>query len=311
MKKTISKFDKLLLIAIFIFAIFGLIMVLSASSMESYMSYDKSPYNYFFRHLIFVIVGLVAYFIMHLIPIKVYKKTGSFLIFATLALMIGLIIYGQSTRSAVSWFQIGPISIQPSEFAKIFVILYLASHYEKNKDTLSNQWLIIKPLLIIFILCVLVALQPDLGTASIIAILSLIVFYAVPIRKEQRKSFNRIFIGAIAIVIVLFISTKGTILREYQFKRLYSFIYNPCERYQDEEGYQLCNSYIAFYNGGVTGKGIGESTQKYLYLPDSYTDFIFPIIVEEWGLLVGILIVVGYGFILYRIFKIARNTYKN
>ena len=236
MRNKLSKIDKLLLIAIFIFAIFGLIMVLSASSMESYMRYDKSPYNYFFRHLIFVSAGLFAYLIMHFIPTKVYKKTGNFLMFAILSAMIGLIIYGQSTRSAVSWFQIGPISIQPSEFAKIFVIMYLASHYEKHKDNLTNQWLVIKPLLIIFLLCVLVALQPDLGTASIIAILSLIVFYSVPIKKETRKSFNKIFIGAIAIVIVLFISTKGTILREYQFKRLYSFIYNPCERYQDEEG---------------------------------------------------------------------------
>ena len=107
---------------------------------------------------------------------------------------------------------------------------------------------------------------------------------------------------------ILFISTKGTILRDYQFKRLYSFIYNPCERYQDDEGYQLCNSYIAFHNGSLTGKGIGDSTQKYLYLPDSYTDFIFPIVVEEWGMFVGILVIIGYGFILYRIFKIARNT---
>lgn len=308
MKKRNSKIDKLLLATIIIFSIFGLIMVLSASSMESYMRYDKSPYNYFFRHLIFVLLGLVAYFILHLVPTKVYKKTGNLLIVGTFLSMIGLIIYGQSTRETVSWFQIGPISIQPSEFAKIFVVLFLGSYYNKHKNNLDTQWVIIKPLIISFLLCVLVALQPDLGTASIIAIITLLIFYVVPIKKEIRKTFNKIFVGGIAIVLVLFITTKGTILRDYQFKRLYSFIYNPCERYQDEEGYQLCNSYIAFHNGSVTGKGIGDSTQKYLYLPDSYTDFIFPIVVEEWGMIVGILVVVGYGFILYRIFKIARNT---
>jgi len=226
----------------------------------------------------------------------------------TIAAMVGLIIYGQASRNAVSWFQIGPFSIQPSEFAKVFLIIYLAGHYEKKKDELDTQWEVIKPLLLIFVLCVLVALQPDLGTAGAIAIVSLFVFYAVPVKKEIRKSFNKIFIGAIAIILVLFISTKGTILRDYQFKRLYSFLYNPCERYQDEEGYQLCNSYIAFHNGSVTGAGIGASTQKYLYLPDSYTDFIFPIVVEEWGLIVGVLVIVGYGVILYRIFKISRHT---
>jgi len=308
MRNKFSKIDKLLLITIIIFAIFGLIMVLSASSMESYMRYDKSPYNYFFRHLIFVILGLIAYFIMHFIPTKVYKKTANILMFGIIAAMIGLIIYGRSTREAVSWFQIGPISIQPSEFAKIFIVIYLAGYYEKNKDKLNTQWTVIKPLILVIILCILVALQPDLGTASIIGIMSLLIFYVVPIKKETRKTFDKIFIGAIVLIIVLFISTKGTILRDYQFKRLYSFIYNPCERYQDEEGYQLCNSYIAFHNGSITGQGIGASTQKYLYLPDSYTDFIFPIIVEEWGVVVGILIILGYGFILYRIFKIARRT---
>lgn len=309
MKRT-SKIDKILLLLIFIFAIFGLIMILSASSMESYMRYDKSPYNYFFRHLLFLSCGIIIYFVMHLIPIKVYKKLSGFLMLGTFASMLGLVIYGQASREAVSWFRLGPISIQPSEFAKIFVIIYLASYYEKNKDNLNNHYIILKPLILILILCVFVALQPDLGTASLIGILSLLIFYVVPIKKETRNLFNKVIIGVIAIVALILISTKGTILRDYQFKRLYSFIYNPCERYQDEEGYQLCNSYIAFHNGGLTGQGIGESTQKYLYLPDSYTDFIFPIIVEEWGAIVGIAIIIGYGVILYRIFKIARNSKK-
>ena len=83
---------------------------------------------------------------------------------------------------------------------------------------------------------------------------------------------------------------------------------NPCERYEDKTGYQLCNSIIALKNGGLTGKGIGESTQKYLYLPESHTDFIFPIIVEEWGLIVGLIIIFAYLFMLYRILNIAKNA---
>lgn len=295
---------------IIIFSIFGLIMVLSASSMESYMRYDRSPYEYFFKHLLFISAGFVIYLTMHFIPLKFYKRISKFLMIITIAAMTGLIIYGQSSRNAVSWFEIGPFGIQPSEFAKVFMIIYLASHYEKKREELDSQWEIIKPFIFVILLFLLVSLQPDLGTASIIAIISLFIFYAVPIKKEIRKNFNKIFFGIIAIILVLLISTKGTILRDYQFKRLYSFIYNPCERYQEEEGYQLCNSYIAFHNGGVTGAGIGSSTQKYLYLPDSYTDFIFPIVVEEWGMLIGILIVLGYGIILYRIFKISRQARK-
>lgn len=308
MRKTLSKCDKILLVIIIVFLIFGSIMVLSASSMESYMRYSKSPYYYFFKHIIFVVVGLFIYFVLHFIPTKVYKKLYIFFMIIPYVMMIGLIIYGKSAREAVSWFKIGPFSIQPSEFAKVFTIIYLAGHYDKYKENLTSQWTIFRPLLVVVVLASLIALQPDLGTSLILVIMTIMVFYAVPISREKRKYFNRIFIGGILLVALLLISTKGTILRDYQIKRLYSFIYNPCERYQDEEGYQLCNSYIAFYNGGVTGKGVGESTQKYLYLPDSYTDFIFPIIVEEWGMIVGVVIILGYGIVLFRIFKIAKRA---
>lgn len=306
--KKVSKIDKVLLALIILFSIFGLIMVLSASSMESYMRYDKSPYYYFIRQLIFVGVGFVIYFILHIIPLSFYKKLSSVFIYMIILVMIALIIYGKSTREVVSWFKIGPIKIQPSEFAKLFSIIYLSSYYGKYKDNLDDYWIIIKPLIPIIITCILVALQPDLGTASIIALISFSIFCLAPIPKQNRKMFNKIIVAIIGLVVLLFVSTKGKFLKDYQLQRLFSYWNNPCENYQNEEGYQLCNSYIAFHNGGLKGSGIGASTQKYLYLPDSYTDFIFPIIIEEWGYLVGIAIIMGYLIILYRIFKIAKKS---
>ena len=306
--KKVSKIDKVLLALIILFSIFGLIMVLSASSMESYMRYDKSPYYYFIRQLIFVGVGFVIYFILHIIPLSFYKKLSSVFIYMIILVMIALIIYGKSTREVVSWFKIGPIKIQPSEFAKLFSIRYLSSYYGKYKDNLDDYWIIIKPLIPIIIICILVALQPDLGTASIIALISFSIFCLAPIPKQNRKMFNKIIVAIIGLVVLLFVSTKGKFLKDYQLQRLFSYWNNPCENYQNEEGYQLCNSYIAFHNGGLKGSGIGASTQKYLYLPDSYTDFIFPIIIEEWGYLVGIAIIMGYLIILYRIFKIAKKS---
>lgn len=306
--KKVSKIDKVLLALIILFSIFGLIMVLSASSMESYMRYDKSPYYYFIRQLIFVGVGFVIYFILHIIPLSFYKKLSSVFIYMIILVMIALIIYGKSTREVVSWFKIGPIKIQPSEFAKLFSIIYLSSYYGKYKDNLDDYWIIIKPLIPIIIICILVALQPDLGTASIIALISFSIFCLAPIPKQNRKMFNKIIVAIIGLVVLLFVSTKGKFLKDYQLQRLFSYWNNPCENYQNEEGYQLCNSYIAFHNGGLKGSGIGASTQKYLYLPDSYTDFIFPIIIEEWGYLVGIAIIMGYLIILYRIFKIAKKS---
>ena len=100
----------------------------------------------------------------------------------------------------------------------------------------------------------------------------------MPLKRQTRGPINKIFVGGIVLIGLILLLTGGTFLRDYQLKR-FQFM-NPCERYEDKTGYQLCNSIIALKNGGLTGKGIGESTQKYLYLPESHTDFIFPIIVE-------------------------------
>ena len=98
-----------------------------------------------------------------------------------------------------------------------------------------------------------------------------------------------------------------SILQSYQVSRILNYT-NPCQRYSDDTGYQVCNGYIAIHNGGLWGVGLGNSTQKYLYLPEAHTDFIFPIICEELGLIVGILVVTGYFIILFLILSIAKET---
>lgn len=306
MKKILSKMDKPLLIVTIIFFIFGLIMIFSASSMESYMRYNYSPYHYFFRELLFMIIGMIVSVFIIIFPTKNYKKLSKVLLFIIFCALLGLLVYGHTANNAVSWYKIGPITIQPSEFAKLITIIYLAVYYEKEKNNLDNQWSIIKPILFIVALTGLVVIQPDLGTGIIIALITLLIFYAVPINKKYRSIFNKIFVGGIIIVAVVLITAGNTILHEYQLERLN--FKDPCERYQEDSGYQLCNSFIAFKNGGLKGQGLGGSTQKYLYLPESYTDFIFPIIVEEWGLIVGIIIILAYMFILYRVIKISRNA---
>lgn len=306
MKKLLSKMDRPLLIVTIIFFLFGLIMILSASSMESFMRYNYSPYHYFFRQLIFLIMGMMLFIFVLIFPTKNYKKLSGLILGIIILALIGLIFYGYTANEAVSWYRVGPITIQPSEFAKIAIILYLANYYDKNKNSLDNQWNIIKPILFSIIIFALVAIQPDLGTALIIMIITVMLFYAVPIDKKQRLIFNKIFLGGILVVAVVLLATGGKFLKDYQLER-FNFI-DPCERYQEDSGYQLCNSFIAFKNGGISGQGIGESTQKYLYLPESYTDFIFPIIVEEWGLIVGIIILCMYAFVLFRIIKIARRA---
>lgn len=308
MKKILSKLDKPLLVVTFIFFVFGLLMILSASSMESYMRYNYSPYHYFVRQALFLIVGMFIFFFCIIFPTRNYKKLrlDKVIIGIIMLALIGLPFVGHSAKNAVSWYQIGPVMIQPSEFAKVAVILYLSIYYERNKDNLDNQWNIIKPIIIALIITALVVIQPDMGTAAIIGVITIMMFYAVPIDNKYRGIFNKLFIGGVVVVVLVLITTGASFLKDYQKER-FNFTY-PCERYQEKTGYQVCNSLIALKNGSVNGQGLGKSTQKYLYLPESYTDFIFPIIVEEWGLIVGIVIIFAYAFVLFRIIRIARRA---
>lgn len=306
MKRIFQRMDKpILLISIIMFA-FGLIMVLSASSMESYMRYGFSPYHYFIRQAIFLGVGIIPFIFIIIFPTSKYRHLINIAMFGIIALLLGLTVWGSIAKNAQSWFSIGPINVQPSELAKVIIIMFLAIYYDKHREKLDNQWILIKPLLLCIIIFVLVAIQPDLGTAGIIALLTISIFYAVPMAKKTRNIYNKIFLGGILVVLSVLLATGGSFLKSYQAERL-NFL-DPCERYQEKSGYQLCNSFIAFKNGGITGQGIGESTQKYLYLPESYTDFIFPIIVEECGLIVGIIILIIYLILLYRILKIAKHA---
>ena len=306
MRRYFSKIDKPLLITTMIFFIFGLVMILSASSMESYMRYGKSPYIYFIKQTAFIGAGSIFFFIVTRIPTKIYKVLSYLVMLLVISALIALTAYGYAAKNAQSWFQLGPINIQPSEFAKVAIILFLASYYNKKKATLNNSWILIKPLIAVFLIFILVAIQPDFGTAIIIALICFFMFFSLPMSKLCRFKFSSIIVVLTFILSLVFIFAKGYVLKPYQLER-FNFK-DPCERYQEESGYQLCNSFIAFKNGNITGQGIGMSTQKYLYLPESYTDFIFPIIVEEWGLIVGIIILLLYMFIIYRIYVIARKA---
>lgn len=304
--KNRTKLDKPLLIVMIMFIIFGLIMILSASSMASYMRYNNSIYYYFIRQGIFIIMGLIIFLIAIYFPSKLFKKISPFLMIILLLSLFGLFIYGANNNGTQGWYDLKFITIQPSELSKIIIILYLAYYYEKHSDNLDNLWVLIKPIIVTIIVFFCVVLQPDLGTACVIFGIVILIFYALPLKKKTRSPINKLLLGFILLISLVVLLTGGSFLRDYQLKR-FNFL-NPCERYEEETGYQLCNSLIAFKKGGLMGEGIGESTQKYLYLPEAHTDFIFPIIIEEWGLIVGIIIIGLYCFILIRILNIAKHA---
>ena len=308
MRKLLAKMDKWLLFLTIFYAVFGLVMIYSASSIAAVHRYYVSSYYFFIRQGIFLIVGFVSGFTV-IIRLKTekYRLFLPFLLMGIMAALIGLFMYGIIAGGAQRWYNFGFFNFQPTEFAKTILIIYMAVFYSKQlKKPKVDTITYLIPIAVAIVLFVLVAMQPDLGGALIIAILTFIIFISIPLGKNNQIKILKIAGVGIAVLGIVLIYSGQSFLSESQLGRLQ--FRAPCRNRYSESGYQVCNSYIAFHNGGLFGVGLGNSTQKYLYLPEGHTDFIFPIIVEELGMIVGILLIVGYVFMLYRIIRIARKS---
>lgn len=307
MKKLYNKLDKKFLLIVLIFTIFGLVMVFSASSISAVL-YNKVEETYFFKRQAFIAIGMwfIGIFFILRIPTSKYKFLAKGYFFLILIILALIFPYGTITNSAKSWFRVGPIRVQPSEFFKSAMILYFGVYFEKliqTKDYDNKK--VMLPIILSAIGIGLVAIQPDLGTAIIIAgIFGLLILY-LPIKT---KVYNLLKVsGVIAVcVLVIFVALSGNLLTKEQADRLN--FKSPCTRYTEKTGYQVCNGFIAISNGGLFGKGLGNSTQKYLYLPEAHTDFIFPIIVEEIGVLGASVVILMYVLLLFRLLKISKEA---
>ena len=306
-KDIIKNIDKPLFILTLILFVLGLIMIFSASNVTSYMN-GGSPYAYFLRQGMFLLVSFIFCIFMVKFNTKFYGIMSNILLVAFVAVLILLLIYGKATNYAVSWIPIGPFTLQPSEFIKVIMIVFMARFYEVHEKRLDNFFIAIIPLIIGVVITFLIMLQPDLGTAIIFASLTGLIFFSSPVSKSIKFKVLILFFGMCLVVGAVLIMTGGSILQARQLER-FNFT-RPCDRLLDT-GNQVCNGYIAINNGGLTGIGLGNSTQKYLYLPYPYTDFIFAVVVEELGLIVGIAIILAYLYLLYRILKIGRESYTN
>ncbi len=308
MKKTLAKMDKWLLLIMILFSIFGLIMIFSASSVSTVLRYNVAQYHFFIRQAIFVLAAFFLGFVFVIrFPTSKYKYFSYVAMLGIIIALIGLFVYGRITNNARSWYDIGPFALQPSEFAKSIIIIFLAVAYEKlDKLNSSNIYAYLIPLAVSLIAVFLIALQPDLGTALIICGILFLIFISLPFIKKNMVKVFKIGLIALGIGGIALLYSGAKIFNSRQLQR-FEFR-EPCKRYTQDTGYQVCNGFIAIHNGGLFGVGLGNSSQKYLYLPESHTDFIFPIIVEEWGLVGGVVVIIGYMIMLWRILKTARNA---
>jgi cell division protein FtsW len=295
--------DKILLALSIIMFVFGLFMILDASSMRSFIDYGTNN-RFFFKQLIILIISLFASIFTLFFATKKYKKYIIPVYVFTVALLIYLLCFGEYSNGARSWIYIGPFGLQPSEIAKLVIIVFTAVYYKANQKLLHKFVPAIIPLIAGAVLTGLTLLQPDGGTGLILFFITIILFFISPVSNKNK--LRVVVIGAGFILIAFLLTVFGmNFFTKTQLSR-FTFL-EPCTRYQESTGFQVCNGYIAINNGKLISISPGNSMQKYLYLPEAYTDFIFPIIVEEFGLISGIVIILIYMLIIYRIIYQARR----
>ncbi len=292
MKKT----DKILLISTIILISFGVLMVYSSSSIWAEYKYNDA-FKFVKSQFIFFLVGLILIYITSKMNPEFLEEYSNKLLFGCFILLALVLIpgIGKVRNGSRSWFGIGPLGIQPSEFSKLGLIIYTSKYLSHNNKNIKNIKKGLLPLfLVICIFFLLIMLEPDFGTAMVI-ILTLVVLIFVS--GPDISFFLKIgLIGLVGIVVLIAIAP-------YRLKRITAYL-NP---WSDPlgSGFQIIQSLYAIAPSSLLGSGFGNSIQKNFYLPEPQTDFIFSIIVEEFGI-IGVILVLGlFSIIFYRSIKIS------
>ena len=303
-KKSFSSFlnnsiDFTLLVSILLLLALGLIMVLSASS-PSALSESGNSYQYFSKQLLFAVLGLIAMGVISKIDYRFYQKFYKQAIVLALVLLVLVLVVGRELNGAKRWIYVTEtLSVQPSEIVKFLMIIFYAGFLTKNRDNLSKYrkgflWNLLPLVPIIALLLV----QPHFSASIvIIGICSIMMIMA------GCKFWHFIITGLVAgVPAVAFLITKAS----YRLERVTTFL-DPW-KYATDEGWQVIQSLYAIGSGGLFGAGLGESKQKYLYIPEPHNDFIFSILGEELGFVGCAIVLLLFAIFIWRGIVIAMRA---
>jgi cell division protein FtsW len=261
----------------------GLVMITSASS-EVAAAQAGNPLYYMFRHLIYLAIGIVSCGAILMIPMATWQRFGGTLLIAAFALLIMVLIpgIGREVNGSLRWIGFGFFNIQPSELAKVFVVIYLAGYLVRREQEVRRSWAgFFKPFIVLLPLAMLLLREPDFGATVVMMGAAAIMLFLGGVGL-----FRFVLMVALAVLAVFILVQT----QEYRMQRLITFTDPWADQFGS--GYQLTQALIAFGRGGWFGLGLGNSIQKQFYLPEAHTDFVFAVLAEELGL-VGALATVG------------------
>ena len=291
--------DYLLFISVIIISIFGIIMIYSASSIWAEFKYQDA-FKYVKQQGLFFLVGIFVMMFASRINLQFLKKKANLILGVCFLLLVLVLIPGIGTirNGSRSWFGIGGFGIQPSEFAKLGLIIFVSKYLARNQKNMTDVKKGALPIfLVIGIFFLLIMLEPDFGTAMVMALTLIALIFISGLKISFFVKLGVLGLAGIACLIIA---------APYRMARIVSFL-NP---WSDPlgSGYQIIQSLYAIGPGGLLGQGFLNSRQKHFYLPEPQTDFIFSIISEEFGFL-GVLIVCGFFlFVFYRMIRIALRS---
>lgn len=304
-KDTKNNLDFGMLITIIILLCAGIVMVASASSYYALSNYNNS--NYFLvRQLFFGIIGFIFMIIISNIDYKRYKKWGYlFYIICLVLLVLVLTPLGQTRNGAKRWLGFGALVFQPSEIMKIGLVIGMSTYLSLNYKKLTSFKGYIIPILMLFLVVIVMFMQKHLSGTIVMFVAACSIIFVSGIKVKARYIIAGIIAAAAMFAVFIFMPSGDSTESSGSFRldRIVSFL-NPEE---DIKGgnWQAAQSLYAIGSGGIFGRGLGQSRQKYLWLPEAQNDFIFSVLGEELGLVGTVTVLALFSFFIYRGYRIA------